>query len=150
MGGLEKAHLTGHVSYDPANHQFMQELRRDKVLKIRQDIPATEVYGDEGGLCVLGWGSTYGAIRTAVTQARSAGARVGHVHLRWLNPLPADLGDVLRRYDTVLVPELNLGQLVRLVRAEYLIDAQPLSKVQGQPFQTHEILSRITELAKES
>ncbi|TNE87079.1 MAG: 2-oxoacid:acceptor oxidoreductase subunit alpha [Deltaproteobacteria bacterium] len=145
VGGLEKQHLTGHVSYDPPNHQFMQELRRDKVNKIRQDIPATEIHGDDSGLCVLTWGSTYGAARTAVNGARKQGKKVGHVHLRWLNPLPADLGDVLAKYDRVLVPELNLGQLVKLIRAEYLIDAQSLSKVQGQPFTTNEILSRILE-----
>ncbi|MCO4744368.1 MAG: 2-oxoacid:acceptor oxidoreductase subunit alpha [Proteobacteria bacterium] len=150
IGGLEKQHLTGHVSYDPANHQFMQELRQEKVRRIQADIPETEVFGDEGGVCVLGWGSTYGAIRTAVVGAREAGVKVGHVHLRWINPLPKDLGEVLKRFDKVLIPELNLGQLIKLIRAEYLIDAVPLAKVQGQPFQTNEIRDRIIEFSKEA
>ena len=139
IGGLEKEEGTGNVSYDPPNHQRMCELRAEKVKRVAALFPPTEVHGDDGGTLVIGWGSTFGAIRAAVDHCRTQGARLGQVHLRHLNPLPADLGDILRRYDRVLVPELNLGQLVRLLRSEYLIDAQPVSKVQGQPFLVREL-----------
>jgi len=147
IGGLEKQHLTGNVSYDPENHQQMCELRAEKVRRVQDVIGPTEVYGDEGGLLVLSWGSTYGACRAAVETARANGTEVGHAHLRWLNPLPSDLGPILGRYDKVLVPELNLGQLSRLVRAEFLVDAIPLSKIQGQPFLTREVLKGIEAFA---
>ncbi len=143
IGGIEKQHLTGNVSYDPANHQFMCELRAEKVKRIQQDILPIEVHGDADGLVVVGWGSTWGAIRTAVDGLRAEGHRVAHLHLRWLNPLPADLGAVLRRYKHVLVPELNLGQLSRVLRAEYLVDARSLPKIQGQPFKTTEVRAGI-------
>jgi 2-oxoglutarate ferredoxin oxidoreductase subunit alpha len=113
------------------------------VKRVRQLIPPTEVYGDDGGLLVLGWGSTYGSIRSGVERARAEGIRVGHAHIRHLNPLPGDLGDLMARYDRVIVPELNLGQLVKIIRTEYLIDAVPVCKIQGQPFLTREIVDAI-------
>jgi len=140
LGGLEKQDITGNVSYDPANHQRMSELRRDKVLKVADDLPPTEIYGDEeGDLLIVGWGGTYGAIHQGVAKARERGHKIGHVHLRWISPLPNDLGDILRRYKRVLVPELNLGQLSKVLRAEYLVDARPYCKIQGQPFKVSEI-----------
>ncbi len=143
IGGLEKEHLTGNVSYDPANHQFMCETRAAKVQRVQQDIPPTEVYGADGGLLVLTWGSTFGAARAAVRRTRGEGIEVGHVHLRHLNPFPPDLGEILARYDRVLVPEMNLGQLQRRIRDEYLVDARGLHKIQGKPFLTSEIADAI-------
>jgi len=145
IGGLEKADGSGNVSYDADNHQKMCELRREKVRRIADSLPPTEVTGDDGGLLVLGWGSTWGAISMAVESLRADGKRVGHCHLRHINPLPNDLGDILRRYDKVLIPELNLGQLRTIIRAEYLVDAVGINKVQGQPFLTRELIEGITE-----
>jgi 2-oxoglutarate ferredoxin oxidoreductase subunit alpha len=147
IGGIEKADGTGNVSYDALNHEKMVHLRADKVARVALDIPKAQVDGDPDGLLVLGWGSTYGAITSAVRHARAAGRRVGHLHLRYLNPMPADLGEVLARYEHVLIPEMNLGQLALLVRAKFLIDVVQLNKVQGQPFKESEILSKIDELA---
>jgi 2-oxoglutarate ferredoxin oxidoreductase subunit alpha len=121
----------------------MCETRANKVLRIQNEIPPIEVHGTEGGLLVVSWGSTYGAVRTGVDAALAEGRQVGHVHLRYLNPLPADLGEVLKRYDRVLVPEMNLGQICNHLRATYLVDAEPLPKVQGQPFRTTEIKQAI-------
>ncbi len=149
VGGLEKQHLTGNVSYDPANHQLMCEARAAKVQRVQQEIPAIEVFGDDGGLLVLGWGSTFGAIRSGVETCRTEGHRVGHLHLRFINPLPADLGSVLARYDKVICPELNLGQLSKLIRAEFLIDVIGLNKIQGQPFLTREIAAGIRTHSQE-
>jgi len=147
IGGLEKADITGNVSYDPANHDKMVRLRAAKIEKIVQDVPDLEVTGDEsGGLLVLGWGSTYGVITTAVQRARTQGKKVSAAHLRYLNPLPANLGDVLERYDRVLMPEINLGQLRMLVRARYLVDVVGLNKVSGRPFTIAEVENKIAEL----
>ena len=147
VGGLEKEDGSGNVCYVPANHQLMCELRRDKVDRIRSEIPPTTIQGnaDGGRLLLVGWGGTWGAISAAVGQAREQGADVSAVHLRYLNPLPPDLGDVLKRYDQVLVPELNLGQLVRVLRAEYLVDARGINKVAGLPFMVQEIKDAIDE-----
>jgi len=146
VGGLEKAHLTGNVCYEPANHQLMCELRRDKVQRIQQEIPATEIFGkDSGDLLVVGWGSTHGSITSAVELAQGDGLAVSSIHLRFLNPLPADLGDILRRFDKVLVPEMNLGQLVRVLRAEYLIDCKAHNKVTGQPLGVTEVRKAIDD-----
>ncbi|MEQ1501037.1 MAG: 2-oxoacid:acceptor oxidoreductase subunit alpha [Myxococcota bacterium] len=147
IGGIEKQDVTGNVSYDPDNHEKMCKLRAEKIRRIADSLPPLEVFGDPDGLLVLGWGSTYGAIRMAVTQCREKGLRVGHLHLRHLNPLPNDLPAVLRRYGKVLVPEMNLGQLSRIVRAEYLVDAIPLTKIQGLPFLTREIVHGIEQHA---
>ena len=146
IGGIEKEDGSGNVSYDPDNHEHMVRLRNDRIASI--PVPEAELEegsGDDADLLVVGWGSTWGAITGAARRVRVAGGRVDHVHLTHLNPLPANLGDLLRSYQRVLVPELNLGQLVRILRAEYLVDAQSLSKVKGQPFTAGEIQFAITE-----
>jgi len=146
IGGLEKQHITGNVNYDPDNHDFMVRLRAEKVARIAQDIPLIEVSGaPEGKVLVLGWGSTHGAITTAAEQLRAKGTSVSSAHLRYLNPFPRNLGEVLSRFETVIVPELNLGQLALLVRARFLVDAISFSKVKGLPFKVSEIVKKITE-----
>ncbi|MGH7162014.1 MAG: 2-oxoacid:acceptor oxidoreductase subunit alpha, partial [Planctomycetota bacterium] len=148
IGGIEKADVTGNISYDPDNHQKMVSLRAEKVQRIVQEIPDLEVAGPkEGRLLVVGWGSTFGAIYAAVRRAQADGIAVAHAHLRHLNPFPANLGELLERYEKVLVPELNMGQLRLLLRARYLVDAIGLNKVQGMPFKVREILARIREIA---
>ena len=147
IGGLEKQDLTGNVSYDPVNHERMVRLREAKVARVAEEIPSVEVNGPERGeLLVLGWGSTRGAILTAVEEVRAAGQVVSCAHLRHLNPFPSNLGQVLAGFDRVLVPELNRGQLTRLIRSEFLAPAECLSKVQGQPFRVSEIRARIEAL----
>lgn len=147
IGGLEKEHVTGNISYDPANHQQMIELRAQKVENVVHDIPPQQIFGDESGeLLIVSWGGTFGTVRTAVERARDAGQPVAHVHLRWLNPMPANLGEILYRFKTVLVAELNMGQLEFLLRARYLIEPIGLHKVQGKPFQVVDIQTRIDEL----
>ncbi|MEN0068032.1 MAG: 2-oxoacid:acceptor oxidoreductase subunit alpha [Myxococcota bacterium] len=151
IGGLEKQDGTGNVSYDPDNHMRMTELRAEKVRRVARTLPPTPVEGDDGGLLVLGWGSTYGSIRMAVEQCRNQGLKVGHAHLRYLNPLPNDLGAILARYDKVVVPEMNMGQLLKVIRAEYLVDAVGINKVKGLPFLTRELVEGIQfHAAKES
>ncbi|MDQ3938313.1 MAG: 2-oxoacid:acceptor oxidoreductase subunit alpha [Chloroflexota bacterium] len=150
IGGLEKADITGNVSYDPENHHRMQVLRAEKVAGITRDIPPLDVFGPEqGDLLVLGWGSTYGAIRSAVERLAAEGWSVAHAHLRYLNPLPANTGDVLRRYRRVLIPEVNLGQLSLLIRARYLIEVVGLNKVRGKPFRIAEIRQAAEDLLGE-
>jgi 2-oxoglutarate/2-oxoacid ferredoxin oxidoreductase subunit alpha len=143
IGGLEKADGSGNISYDPVNHDLMVRLRAEKIAGIARDIPPVEVDDPDGlggaDLLVLGWGSTYGAIQAAVTAVRSTGHRVAHAHLRYLNPFPSNLGQVVAAYDKVLIPEVNLGQLRKLVRAEFLVDAQGLNKVNGLPFRRIDI-----------
>jgi 2-oxoglutarate ferredoxin oxidoreductase subunit alpha len=147
IGGLEKDFLTGDISHDPMNHQRMVEVRAAKLAGIARDIPALQVDGPvSGDLLVVGWGSTCGSIAQARSQAAAAGKSVAHVHLRHLNPFPADLGEVMKRYRTILVPELNLGQLSRLLRERYLREVVPMSKVQGKPFKVSELYDRIMEL----
>lgn len=149
VGGLEKEDRTGNVSYDPHNHERMVNLRAEKVARIVNDLPAAEINGPERGeLLVVGWGSTYGAISSAVDDARADGQNVSSLHLRYLNPLPANLGELLAGFEQILVPELNLGQLVRLLRATYLVPAVGMSKVQGQPFRVAEIRERIDSMLK--
>jgi 2-oxoglutarate ferredoxin oxidoreductase subunit alpha len=149
IGGLEKEDGTGNVSYDPANHERMVKLRAEKVARIVAEIPRVEVNGPESGrLLVVGWGGTYGAIRSAVDEAREAGLEVSSLHLRHLNPLPPDLEETLRGFERILVPELNLGQLTALLRARFLVPAEVLSKVQGQPFKVSEIRARIEEMLR--
>jgi 2-oxoglutarate ferredoxin oxidoreductase subunit alpha len=147
IGGLEKEDGSGNVSYDPLNHERMVRLRAAKVEAIAQDVPDVVPSGDpDGDLLIVGWGSTYGAITAALRAARGRGRRIGHVHLRHLNPLPRNLGDVLKRYRRVLVPELNMGQLLWVLRARYLVDAAGYSKVQGKPFKQAELEARIDEI----
>ena len=150
IGGIEKDYLTGNISYAPANHEQMVRVRHQKVAKITQEIPPTEVKGPaQGKLLVLGWGSTYGAIAAAVEAAQAQGHAVAQAHLRYLNPLPADLGDILSRYEKVLVPEMNMGQLLRLIRADYLVDAVGLNKIQGRPFKVSEVATRIARMLED-
>jgi 2-oxoglutarate ferredoxin oxidoreductase subunit alpha len=152
IGGLEKADRTGNISYDPANHEHMVRTRALKVENITHMIPPTQVSGPESGeLLVIGWGGTYGAITAACERARANGLSVANVHLRHLNPLPADLGDIIQRYRRVLVPELNMGQLLLLLRARYAIDAVGFNKIQGKPFLVSEIEDAIDQtLRKEA
>jgi 2-oxoglutarate ferredoxin oxidoreductase subunit alpha len=150
IGGLEKADITGNVSYDPDNHHRMQTLRAAKVAGIATDIPPLDVYGPESGeLLILGWGSTYGAIRSAVETLREAGRSVAHAHLRHLNPFPANTEAVLRSYRKVLIPEVNLGQLLLLVRGMYLIDAIGYDRVRGKPFRIAEIVAEAERVLAE-
>jgi 2-oxoglutarate ferredoxin oxidoreductase subunit alpha len=149
IGGLEKESISGNVSYDPSNHQLMTDTRAWKVANIANDIPPLEVHGDEDAqLLVLGWGSTFGSIRAAARRARLEGKKVATAHLRYLNPMPLNTGEVLRSYEKVLIPELNTGQLLKLVRAEFLIDATGLNKVAGEPFKVSEITEKILEMVK--
>jgi 2-oxoglutarate ferredoxin oxidoreductase subunit alpha len=149
IGGLEKEDVTGNVNYEPENHQHMVNTRAAKVAGVARDIPPVEIDGPQTGeLLVLSWGGTYGSCATAVRQCQAAGRSVAHAHLRYLNPFPSNLGEVISRYRKVLVPELNLGQLLMLLRARYLIDAVGLNKVQGKPFTVTEIVEKIETLLK--
>lgn len=140
IGGLEKQHITGNVNYEPKNHELMVNMRANKVAGIAKDIPLQTVFGPErGDVAVVGWGGTYGAIRAAVERARAEGLSVAQVHIKYLNPFPSNLGDVLKNYRKIIVPEINLGQLAFFLRAQFLIDAQTVSKVQGLPFTPSEI-----------
>jgi 2-oxoglutarate ferredoxin oxidoreductase subunit alpha len=147
IGGLEKQHVTGNVSYDPDNHELMVRLRAEKVRRVAQEIPPTTINGPVAGdLLVVGWGGTYGAITAAVEDAQAEGRSVASIHLRYMNPLPPDLGQILRQYRRVLVPEINSGQLVRVLRAEYLVDAVGFNRVRGVPLATQEIHEAIIQL----
>ena len=147
IGGIEKEYLSGNVSYAPMNHEQMVRVRARKIAGIAAEFPPTVVHGPpEGDVLVVGWGSTYGAIAAAVAKLQQAGKRVSHVHLRYLNPLPSDLGDILSRFRHVLVPELNMGQLLMVLRAEFLVNAVGLNKVQGLPFKVAEITNRINHM----
>ncbi len=149
IGGLEKEHITGNVSYDSENHEFMVRMRQAKVDRIADDIPPAKVEGDEKGeLLVVGWGGTYGAIRTAVEAKRKEGKSVSHLHLKYLNPLQKNLGEILYNFKQILIPELNLGQLSKIIRSKYLIPAISLNKIQGLPFKSIEIETKIDELLK--
>jgi len=149
VGGLEKEDVTGNVSYDPINHDKMVHLRAQKIAGIANDIPELEVFGkDSGRVLVLGWGSTHGSITTAVERLQAKGEPVSSAHLRYLNPFPRNLGEVLSRFEKVVIPELNLGQLRLMVRARYLVDAIGLNKVQGKPFKVAEITDKVEELLR--
>ena len=150
IGGLEKENITGDVSYDADNHDLMVRLRAEKVRRVAQEIPPTTVNGPAAGdLLVVGWGSTYGTIAAAVEEVQQSGKAVASVHLRHLNPLPPDLGQILRQYERILVPEINSGQLVRILRAEYLVDAVGFNRVRGLPLSTEELREAIEQLLKE-
>jgi 2-oxoglutarate ferredoxin oxidoreductase subunit alpha len=149
VGGLEKADKTGNVNYTPENHQLMGDLRQAKIDRIADDYPETEIRGDaDADICLLGWGSTWAAIHAAWQRQRRDGHKLAWIHLEHLNPLPNDLGEKLKRFDKILVPELNKGQLCNLVRGKYLVDAKPVSKVAGLPFRTREIEDAIEEARK--
>ena len=147
IGGLEKEDLTGNVSYSATNHQKMTNYRAEKVRRIASEIPDLEINGDqEGDLLVVGWGSTLGAVTGAVRQARGEGMKVSQIHLRHINPFPSDLGEILTRFQRILVPEMNSGQLALLLRAEYLREVISQSKVKGKPFFRYEIYDKIKEI----
>jgi 2-oxoglutarate ferredoxin oxidoreductase subunit alpha len=147
IGGLEKQDGTGNVSYDPENHEQMVHLRAEKVARIAGEIPAAVVDGPSSGeILIVGWGSTYGAIHSAREDLAPEGIRVSHLHLRYLNPLPRNLGDLLRDFGTILVPEMNMGQLSMLLRARYLRDVVSYTKVEGKPFKRGEIMQKVREL----
>ena len=147
VGGLEKAENTGHVSYDPDNHHRMVELRQEKVNRIQNDIDQTEVYGDENGdVLILSWGGTFGSCRSAVDSMRDQGKSVSHVHLRWISPLPKDLGEIIIKFKNILIPEINMGQLIKIIRSEYLVDAKGLNQVNGRPISTTNIIKTVNEI----
>ncbi|MGH9698824.1 MAG: 2-oxoacid:acceptor oxidoreductase subunit alpha, partial [Candidatus Acidiferrales bacterium] len=147
IGGLEKQDVTGNVNYEPLNHERMVRLRAAKVEAIASDIPDAVPEGDPSGdLLIVAWGSTRGPITAALRTAREKGHRIGHVHLRHLNPLPKNLGEILKRYKKILVPEMNMGQLLWVLRAKYLVNAQGYNKIQGKPFKQLEIERKIEEL----
>ena len=147
VGGIEKQDGTGNISYDPQNHEHMVRIRAEKVARVADMIPDLAVDGEpEGKLLVLGWGSTEGAIHGAVNLARKQGAKVSRAHLHHLNPFPKNLGDILGRFEKVLVPEMNLGQLALLLRARYLKDIVSYNKVEGKPFYRFEVLAKIQEV----
>lgn len=141
IGGIEKHHDSGHISYDPDNHQKMTEVRAEKVLRVARDIPDQTVESGPktGKLAVVGWGSTYGPISRAVSNLQADGVEVSHIHLRHIWPLPTNLGELLGGFENVLIPEMNNGQLLTLIRSEYLVDAKSLNKISGQPFKIHEL-----------
>lgn len=147
IGGLEKAEVYGTVNYDPDNHDRMVKLRTEKVKKIVNDIPELEIDGDDhGDLLVLGWGSTYGSIKDAVNKARKSGLRLSHAQLRYLNPMPKNTGQVIKNFKTILIPEINLGQLAHLIRSEFLIPVEQLNLVRGLPLKVNDILEKINSL----
>ncbi|MCA9066303.1 MAG: 2-oxoglutarate ferredoxin oxidoreductase subunit alpha, partial [Planctomycetaceae bacterium] len=147
VGGLEKSDITGNVDYSPTNHHHMTLTRQKKIDLIADRIPQQDVFGDASGkLLVVSWGGTFGATRTAVQRMREAGKSVSHAHIRYMNPFPKNLGDVVKSFDRVLIPELNLGQLRLLIRAHFLVDAVGLNKVQGKPFKVAELTAKMEEL----
>jgi 2-oxoglutarate ferredoxin oxidoreductase subunit alpha len=147
IGGLEKQDVTGNINYEPLNHENMVRIRAAKVAGIVQDIPDVLPAGDpEGDLLIVAWGSTHGSITAALKSQRAKGRKIGHLHLRHLNPLPANIGDILKRYKKVLVPELNMGQLLWVLRAKFLVDAIGLNKIQGRPFKQAELEQKIEEV----
>ena len=147
LGGLAKAPDTGNVSYFPAHNEQMTHERAEKVARLANVIPEQEVYGTQkGDLLVISWGGTYGAVRTAVAQERSQGKSIAHAHIRYLNPFPRNLGDILKRYKRIMVAELNGGQLAFLIRGKFLIDVISYTKVQGQPFKIGEVRAKIEEV----
>jgi 2-oxoglutarate/2-oxoacid ferredoxin oxidoreductase subunit alpha len=150
IGGLEKQDGSGIVSHDPMNHQKMVEIRQKKVENIANDIPLAEVEGEQqGDLLVIGWGSSYGAIKTAFDRLREQGKKVSYLHLRYLNPFPKNLGEIIEKFDRILVPELNMGQLQTILQSKYLKRVLGFNKVQGNPFKAHEIENKINELLNE-
>jgi 2-oxoglutarate ferredoxin oxidoreductase subunit alpha len=146
IGGIEKQHITGNVNYDPENHHLMVRLRQEKIDRAVNDIPPVEVIGENSGkVLVLGWGSTYGSISSAVEKLQHEVKSVSAAHLRYLNPFPKNLGEVLAGFETVIIPEMNLGQLCTMVRSKYLVDAIAFSKVKSRPFQIREIVRKVEE-----
>lgn len=150
IGGIEKENITGNISYDPANHQLMVKLRQEKVDKIADHIPLQEIDNgpEEGKILVLGWGSTFGAIKSAVNELVNEGHAVSHAHLRYLRPFPKNLGDIIKKFDKVLIPEINNGQLIKIIRDQYLVDAIGYNKIMGIPITSTEMIEEIRELLR--
>lgn len=147
IGGLEKKDVYGNISYEPENHEIMVHKRKQKIENVKNDIPDLAVEGDESGeLLVLGWGSTYGAIKEAVRHIKTKGYNASQAHLKYLNPLPKNLGDVLGKFNKVIIPELNLGQMASVIRSTYLREVIQFNKVQGQPFKVIEIENKLIEV----
>jgi 2-oxoglutarate ferredoxin oxidoreductase subunit alpha len=150
IGGIEKQHETGNISYEPLNHEFMVKLRAEKVERVADFIPLQKLDSgnEKGKLLILGWGSTYGAIKSACIKARAQGMDVSHAHVRYIKPLPKNLGEILYNFEHVLIPEMNTGQFIKVIRDKYLIPAEGFNKVQGIPFTATEILEKIKEVFK--
>jgi 2-oxoglutarate/2-oxoacid ferredoxin oxidoreductase subunit alpha len=147
IGGLEKENITGNISYDPENHQLMVKIRQEKVDKIANFIPEQKIDNgpEKGKVLVLGWGSTYGVIKTAVSHLLAEGHEVAHAHLRYLRPFPRNMGAILKNYDTVLIPEINNGQLIKIIRDQFLVDAKGYNKIMGVPITKAELLEAIRQ-----
>lgn len=152
IGGIEKGYETGNISYDPANHQLMSETRAAKIRNIANEVEELSISegAPSGDLLVLGWGSTYGALKEAVRRCRARGLSVSHAHLRYLNPMPRNTLEILRSFERVLIPEMNMGQLVKLIRSEYLVPAESYAKIEGQPFKIDEVEARIRQMLESS
>ena len=148
IGGLEKQNITGNVSYEPENHQLMVKIREEKIARIADHIPPQRLDSgpDKGDLLILGWGSTYGAIKSAVSELQKEGYAVSHAHLRHLRPFPSNLGEIIRSFSRVLIPEINNGQLIRIIRDQYLVDAIGYNKVMGVPITRTELVMKIREV----
>jgi 2-oxoglutarate ferredoxin oxidoreductase subunit alpha len=148
IGGIEKQDVTGNVSYDPENHQHMVNTRQAKVDKIADYIPLQQLDSgpETGKVLVLGWGSTYGAIKTAVTELQAAGHAVSHAHIKYMRPFPKNLGSIIAGFDKVLIPELNNGQLIKIIRDQYLVDAKGYNKVMGIPITKTEIMDTVLNM----
>jgi 2-oxoglutarate ferredoxin oxidoreductase subunit alpha len=148
IGGLEKENITGNISYDPANHEEMVRIRQEKVDRIADYIPLQQLDSgpEKGSVLVLGWGSTYGAIKSAVNELQQEGKSVSHAHLRYVRPFPKNLGDILKNFESVLIPEINNGQLIKIIRDQYLVDAKPYNKIMGVPITKTEMKAKILEL----
>jgi len=150
IGGLEKEEGSGNVNYDPDNHDFMVKQRQNKVDIIENFIPPIKVFGkDKGNLLVLSWGGVYGSVRSAVNKAQKENLPTSHIHLKHLNPFPKNLGELVVRFEKILIPELNMGQLLSIIRAKYLVDAKGFNKIAGKPFSSNEIYNKIVEFLKE-
>lgn len=145
IGGLEKQNITGNISYDPENHQLMVKIRQEKVDKIADHIPEQKIDSGEekGKVLVIGWGSTYGVIKSAVAELQAQGKSVSHVHLRHLRPFPKNLGDIIKNFDHILIPEINNGQLIKIIRDQYLVDAKGHNKIMGIPITKHELVEAL-------
>ena len=150
VGGLEKQNITGNVSYDSDNHQLMVKIRQEKVDKIAEYIPEQKLDNgpEKGKVLVVGWGSTYGAIKSAVVDLLAEGVSVSHVHLRYVRPFPKNLGAILQNFEHILIPELNNGQLIKIIRDQYLVDAKGYHKIMGVPLTKHEMVEEIRKLVK--
>jgi 2-oxoglutarate/2-oxoacid ferredoxin oxidoreductase subunit alpha len=148
IGGLEKQNITGNISYEPENHQLMVKIRQEKVDKIAEYIPEQKLDSgaEKGKLLVLGWGSTYGSLKSACAQLQVQGASISHAHLRYIRPFPKNLGDIIKNFDKVLIPELNNGQLVKIIRDVYFTDAEGYNKIMGIPFTKTELLEKMREM----